>query len=121
MTTASTPGGRLEAVLSKENAALLRLDIAGASDLLAEKLAAARDLEAAPPSERTPEAAAMALRLRDLAQENRRLLERAILVQSRVVEVVARAAYGAAQGSSGYGANGAAAREGGAIALVKHA
>ena len=121
MTDVSTAGARLEAVLRQENAALKQLDIAKASLLLQEKLAAARGLNAAPTLSRTPEATAMALRLRDLAHENRRLLERAILAQSRVVELVARAARGAAQANGGYGAKGAPAWDTGAFAMGTHA
>ena len=121
MTTATQAGLRLEAILRAENAALTRLDVAGASALLEQKLAAARELGSTPPLPRTPEAAAMALRLRDLADENRHLLERAILVQGRVVELVARAARGAARVALSYGANGAVTRNDGALGMVWHA
>lgn len=113
---------RLAQVLTDENAALLALDAPAAAALLTEKLAAARELaEAAaqrPAPRQTPESAGLALRLRDLAEENRRLLEHAILVQGRVLDMVARAArQGAAQSSGRYGASGAAAAAGGAMAL----
>lgn len=113
---------RLVQVLTAENAALLALDAPAAAALLEEKLAAARELaEAAarrPAARQTPESAGMALQLRDLAEENRRLLERAILVQGRVLDLVARAArQGVAQSGGRYGAGGAAASDRGAMAL----
>jgi len=118
---------RLSRVLAAENAALLALDIPAAAALLEEKLAAAHGLAAAsamrPAIRQTPETAGLALELRDLAQQNRLLLERAILVQSWVLDMVARAArQGVAQASGRYGAGGAAAldrgvRDRGAMAL----
>ena len=114
---------RLVQVLKAENTALQALDAPAAAALLEEKLAATRALaEAAtqrPASARqTPESAGLALQLRDLAEENRRLLERAIQVQSRVLDMVARAArQGVAQSSGRYGASGAATADRGAMAL----
>lgn len=113
---------RLIGVLAAENAALLALDVPAAAALLEEKLAAARGLAQAsavrPATRQTPELAGLALRLRDLAEENRRLLEHAILVQGRVLDMVARAArQGVAQSSGRYGARGAAAPDRGAMAL----
>jgi hypothetical protein len=75
-------------VLTRENAALAALDFARATALLAEKQAAAGAFAA------TVEMAkdeALAARLRDLVVENRRLLEHAMLVQGRVLGLVARA------------------------------
>lgn len=113
---------RLAEVLTAENTALRALDAPAAAALLEEKLAAARSLaEAAaqhPSARQTPETAGLALQLRDLAEENRRLLERAIQVQSRVLDMVARAArQGAAQSSGRYGASGAATADRGAMTL----
>lgn len=113
---------RLVQVLTAENATLLALDAPAAAALLEEKLAAARSLAEAsaarPAALQTPESAGLALQLRDLAEENRQLLERAIQVQSRVLDMVARAArQGAAQSSGRYGASGAAAADRGAMAL----
>ncbi|MBC7801937.1 MAG: hypothetical protein H7Z10_15065, partial [Gemmatimonadaceae bacterium] len=62
------------------------------------------------------EAAGLALRLRDLAEENRTLLERAIAVQGRVLDLVARAARQGA-GANRYGAGGAAMPDSAAMAL----
>lgn len=113
---------RLIGVLAAENTALLALDVPAAAALLEEKLAAARGLAQVsagrPAARQTPELAGLALRLRDLAEENRRLLEHAILVQGRVLDMVARAArQGVAQSGGRYGAGGAAALDRGAIAL----
>jgi hypothetical protein len=120
---ASPPSAaRLVRVLTAENAALRAFDALAAAALLEEKLAAARGLAEAsaahPAARQTPEAAGLALQLRDLANENRRLLERAILVQGRVLDMVARAArQGAAQSGGRYGASGTAAPDRGAMTL----
>jgi len=113
---------RLARVLMDENAALLALDVPAAAALLEEKLTAARGLAqlsaVRPAARQTPEVAGLALRLRDLAEENRRLLEHAILVQGRVLDMVARAArQGVAQSNGRYGAGGTAALDRGAMAL----
>lgn len=105
---------RLEAVLMAENAALADNDPDAATALLAEKLAAANALSAEGASAATIE------RLRTLAAENRRLLERAIQVQSRIVELVVRAARRSPPVTR-YGAKGRTMDEGGAMALIKQA
>jgi hypothetical protein len=82
----------LSVVLAQENAALDALDLGRAGGFLAAKRAAADALAIAGelyPTARPSLTAAK--RLRDLAAENRRLLERAIAVQGRVIAVVARA------------------------------
>jgi hypothetical protein len=82
----------LSGVLEQENAALAGLNLAGAGAFLAAKRAATEALATA--GDRFPGTGlsfAAAVRLRDLAAENRRLLERAITVQGRVIAVVARA------------------------------
>ncbi len=121
-----TAAGRLSRVLTAENKALVALDISAAAALLDEKLAAARELaqaSAARPAARNPDTAGVALQLRDLAQQNRLLLEHAIVVQGRVLDMVARAArQGVAQAGGRYGAGGATAldrggRDRGAMAL----
>ncbi len=113
MTTSLLAATRLIQVLTAENASLLALDMPAAAALLDEKLAAARGLAQAAvarPAARHPDAAGLALQLRDLAQQNRALLERAIVVQGRVLDMVARAArQGVAQAGGRYGAGGAAA------------
>ena len=111
---------RLERVLLAENAALVKLDVGALPALLTEKLAASRDLAAASrePLPGTAEFKAAALRLRDLARENRRLLEHAIEVQDRVMRLVAGAARQVSlQRVSRYGAGGQARPEREAVAL----
>ncbi len=117
-----TAAARLVEVLTAENAALRILDAPAAAALLEEKLAAARGLAEVsavrPAAPQTPETAGLALQLRDLAAENRLLLERTIQVQARVLDMVARAArQGAAQSGGRYVASGAAAPDRGAMTL----
>ncbi|MDA8253872.1 MAG: hypothetical protein M0Z28_32510 [Rhodospirillales bacterium] len=102
--------------LARENAALAALDLAGAAAMLDAKQAAAAAFAAAQATPAAPDAAhqRLAAQLRDLADENRRLLERAIRVQGRVLEVVARAL--PKPPGRRYGATGAPAR--GAVAPV---
>ena len=105
---------RLTEALGAENAALARLDLAAAAELGRSKRQAADAFEAAftaasrsgahaagPERARTEE---LATRLRDLTTENRRLLERAIELQSRVIETIAGAARPPGPGT--YGAHG---------------
>ena len=102
----------LSVVLAQENAALSALDLGRAGRFLAAKRAATDSLAAAGdlhPTARPTLAAAQ--RLRDLAAENRRLLERAIAVQGRVIAVVARATPRPVV-MPRYGATGALARTG---------
>lgn len=114
---------RLERVLQAENAALQTLDMVALPALLPEKQAAAAGLAAAEaPPARTPEFAALAERLRGLAAENRRLLERAIEVQDRVLRLVAGAAQQAGRRDAArYGAAGRPRPERGAVALATRA
>ena len=105
---------RLASVLEAENAALERHDPAAAVALLDEKLAAAQALSAAGLPLETGE------RLRALADENRRLLERAIKVQERIVTMVARAAR-QAPAAARYGAKGRPVADTGALALTRQA
>lgn len=119
---------RLVEALRAENAALTALDLPRAGQMLAEKVAAARaftDSQAlADPQSRAEIEAfsdvmaldrsapatmrALALRLREEAAENRRLLERAIAVQMRVLGTLAQAAT-AATPASRYSRRGAMA------------
>jgi hypothetical protein len=105
---------RLLDALRAENEALARLDLAAAAELSRGKRQAADAFEAAyaaatksgaraAGAERS-HAEAVAIRLRDLTAENRRLLERAIDLQSRVIETIAGAAR--PQGPGTYGARG---------------
>jgi hypothetical protein len=85
---------RLADILAAENVALVAMDLAGAAKLLGEKQAATANLSAAQAATLFAPAGMkeVAGRLNDLADENRRLLERAIAVQKRVLGTVARAA-----------------------------
>lgn len=97
-------GRALAETLEAENAALTALELPRAGAMLARKERALADLAAARANATSQDAAArMARRLQGLALENKRLLERAIAAQGRVIEVVARAAVPAAV-STGYGA-----------------
>ena len=116
--TAMAAAMRLTTVLETENAALRQLDIASVSVSLTEKLAATEALEPLPD---TPDAAILAQRLQTLIDENRRLLERAIAVQSRVVEVVARAAQLTVRDAGRYGATGAPTQNRRAMAIATNA
>ena len=92
MTALQAAAARLERILAAENAALQAMDLDALPSLLLEKTAATAELEAAAvPSADTPDLQAQAGRVRTLAAENRRLLERAILVQDRVLRLVASA------------------------------
>jgi len=107
---------RLADALAKENAALSVHNLPAAAAMLAEKRAALAAFDAAGGAEaegpaRPPatDAAAgtLAAKLRELAETNRRLLERAIAVQGRVVAIVAEAAGGRGPArASGYTARG---------------
>ena len=97
---------RLSVLLVEENAALEAMDFARAGSLLAPKHDAANALAAAwraadpgsVPTDKMHD-------LGRLAEENRQLLKRAMRVQSRVLDLVAKAARGAQQ-VGGYGAAG---------------
>jgi hypothetical protein len=81
--------------LARENAALDALDLSGAVALLPQKrhaltvLAEAKSIVLRPDLRPAMEVALR--RLRELATENRRLLQHALTVQSRVIEIVAGA------------------------------
>jgi hypothetical protein len=104
--------GCLADALAAENAALGALDLPRAAGMLdtkqraAEAFIAARALahEGAPAGFDAAAARGVAERLAALAEQNRRLLERAIAVQGHVIATIARAARPAALG---YGAGGA--------------
>jgi hypothetical protein len=102
-------GDRMAEALAEENAALSALDLPRAGAMVARKQRALADLAAAQAT-RAPRDAAerMARRLQGLAIENKRLLERAIVAQGRVIGVIAQAA--SAAEPAGYGPARAAAR-----------
>ncbi|WP_338662521.1 hypothetical protein VQH23_20485 [Pararoseomonas sp. SCSIO 73927] len=98
-------GQRLAEALRAENEALARLDLGRAATLATAKVQASDAFTAAygaatrtgaAPGAMTGELRAaaerLALGLRGLSDENRRLLERAITLQSRVIETIAGAA-----------------------------
>ena len=95
-------GHRLAEALRAENEALAALDLSragrlatskiAASDAFAAAYAAQAKLGAAPEGPVREAAAALARRLEELGRENRRLLERAVALQSRVIETIAGAA-----------------------------
>jgi len=114
--------GRLERVLIAENAALQAMNLDALAALLQEKGAAVAGLTAAQPGARTPEMQAQAERVRSLASENRRLLERAIDVQDRVLRLVASAARQAGlRDAARYGAGGQPRPDHAAVALLTRA
>ena len=108
------PADALAAILAAENEALERHDAAAAAALVEQKLAAATALGSA---EIAPE---QAERLRDLAAQNRRLLERAIDVQSRIITMVAQAVH-ESTAHARYGAAGRTIRDDAAVAIARHA
>src|SRR5712675_1248676 len=86
---------RLAEALDRENVALMAMDLTRAAALLPEKAAAIADLASCdrdgaawPDVDLVP----VARQLDRLALENRRLLERAITAQERVIGIVVRAA-----------------------------
>ncbi len=110
-------GQRLAEALRAENEALAAMDLEGAarlapgkiqaSDAFAAAYAAASRTGAKPDGRLREATVEMAERLDALGTENRRLLERAIAVQSQVIESIAAAASAARGGSAaGYGASG---------------
>jgi hypothetical protein len=92
-------------VLERENQALSAMDIRRVVALLPEKTAAAAHLSTFGEIRPDRTLARDARRLNDLTRENRRLLERAMAAQTRVIGIVVRAAASVARHSS-YGAKG---------------
>ena len=99
---------RLASTLEAENAALLAMNLPAAAAMLPEKQAATEAFNAARTGRitRSPALQEAAARLAGQAEENRRLLERAIHVQTRVQGVIASAAR-SSQPVSRYGRSGA--------------
>lgn len=95
-------GERLAEALRAENEALAALDMTRAAAMATRKMqatdafaaatAAATSTQARALGETRAAAERMALSLADLGRENRRLLETAIALQSRVIETIAGAA-----------------------------
>jgi hypothetical protein len=85
---------RLAELLAQENAALKRMDFPAAIALVPAKQAALAQVSqhnAPVPPARAPALLALRQTLAALAEENRVLLETAITVQTRIVQMVARA------------------------------
>jgi flagellar biosynthesis/type III secretory pathway chaperone len=100
-------------LLEVENSALRRMDIPAATQIVDAKRIATDRLAAAQLAISIPYDQAIkphAARLRELGLENRRLLERAIVAQDRVLACIARAIPRALAGETGYGVSGAEAR-----------
>ncbi len=127
-------GRRLAETLKAENEALAAMDLARAaslsegkikaSDAFAAAFAAAAKTGAKAEGAARAEAADLTRRLETLGQENRRLLERAIAVQSQVIETIAGAAGSRANpAAAGYGATGQrqARRQAAPLALATRA
>lgn len=110
----------LQSVLQMENAALRRADFAAAAALLPDKVAAIQGLHTAQPSAGSGPPV-LGRVLKAVIEDNTKLLEQAVVVQTRVVELIARAARRGDETISRYGAHGREAREGGAIALLTRA
>lgn len=113
----------LAALLTRENALLAELDLAGAAEIAETKARVAEAFHRAQaaaqangvPADCRPRLAAVGRRLVALAGENRRLLERGMAAQGRVISVIARAARAqGAQTSGRYGARGGPALPAGA-------
>ena len=119
---------RLADALVRENQALAALDLPRAASMLADKQRAADAFFAAQtlladgtPAEPNAAARDVAARLGTLAEENRRLLERAIAVQGRVIGTLARAVRPEALGYGAHGGRTTVASRPGAIALSARA
>jgi hypothetical protein len=118
---------QLADALARENEALAALDLPRAAGMLADKqraadafLAAQTLLAHGTPAEPNTAAREVAARLGTLTAENRRLLERAIAVQGRVIGTLARAVRSETLGYGAHGGRTAASRPG-AIALSARA
>jgi hypothetical protein len=92
-------------VLTTENALLAACDYRGVAGLLARKQLALERLSAARRSEANEGHTELARRVGTLTAENRRLLDRAVDVQRRVVDIICNAAREKLS-SDRYGANG---------------
>ncbi len=86
------PIEQLTAVLRAENAALEAMDLVAAGAMLADKQAALGRFAAAEHKPSGPFAARLLAELQELTEKNRRLLERGMVVQNRLIEMVAHAA-----------------------------
>ncbi|MGE0416704.1 MAG: hypothetical protein AB7O80_07855 [Acetobacteraceae bacterium] len=106
MTTQATPVEALATILAAENQALRILDVGRVTGLVEAKRDALARIAEAPTDQVVGDAGL--LHLRGLVAENRALLERAMAVQGRVIELVVAAARPTANAPR-YGASGAMA------------
>lgn len=90
MTEATRAAAELARLLERENAALAAFDLPRANAMLADKQAAVNRLAALLQARQAVEPATAA-HLRELAEQNRRLLQRAITVQGQVIALIAGA------------------------------
>ncbi len=105
----------LQDVLKEENAALSATNLAEAAALLPRKTLAIQNFLAAQAPGSPPKLGRI---LTVIAEDNTRLLEHAIQVQARVVEIIARAARRSDEPETQvYGMRGRETRDGGALAL----
>jgi hypothetical protein len=114
---------RLADVLVRENDALRVMDLRRAVTLLPEKTTVIAELtvaDGAVSGPHDPDLIAMGARLDGLAQENRKLLERAIGAQKRVIGIIVHAAASVAVAPS-YGMQGRRAHLTGPMALSTRA
>lgn len=114
---------RLADVLDRENDALRAMDLPRAVTLLPEKTAAIAELTAADNAASgspNPDLASITARLDGLAVENRKLLERAIGAQQRVIGIIVRAAASVSVAPN-YGMQGRRAHLAGPMALSTRA
>ena len=114
---------RLAKVLALENDALARLEYPRAVSLLPEKKQATLAFAAAlanlaDPGRVQGEAEKVITELAELLQQNKRLLEHAIGVQSRVVQTVARSASQALENGPRYDVGGSSAHRPGRAAFI---
>ncbi len=113
---------RLGAILDAENEALQLPDVSRVAALVPSKVAAAQNLATAlEGAGRSADLCSAGIKLRQQIEENTRLLERALAVQGRVVELVARAARSTARPAGRYGAAGRETIEAGALAFITRA
>lgn len=97
------------AILVAENDALQRMDVIGATALLAQKQIATDAVLASRTAMPLPDESAWLVegeRLTSLAHDNKRLLERAMVAQNRVMACIARAVPRAMPQSTRYGCSG---------------
>ncbi len=109
----------LAGILEAENIALRAVDFNAAIALLPAKRAAIQTIESIPPDGPRQALSALVGKLDRLAAENRDLLSRSIMVQSRLLGIIGKAARAAFV--FGYGSNGRSSSRHGAFTLSSKA